>query len=126
MDFILQSGICGLVIALVTLLLALLALLFIGVTKSRRVAALFAVASFVPFLIGLSGTYLAEQRIEEELRIENALAKPRAHDHPDDEEVVGRQQAKVCSYLGLGSTALLLALCGLGVVVGRRPASRKA
>lgn len=123
MDFVLQAGFSGIAIIAVTLFLTLFGILFIAVTRSKRVTILFAVVSFLPLLIGLSGTYMGERMIDEQMRIETAVSSPDEQPHPEDVEVIGRQEAKSPTYLGLAATTLLLAISGCGMVFARKPAA---
>jgi hypothetical protein len=106
-EFIKVCGIVGIVILLLTPVLLLVDVLIAVLCKSRKPLAIFAVVAFIPLLLGLLGTAAGYSQVR---RVSQTLESP-------DIALIqhGRAQARYTTYLGAGSTGLLLLIVVMGM-----------
>lgn len=113
MDLLLESGIFGLLILLVSPALLLGGVLTLALTRSRKFLAIFAALAFLPLLLGLCGTWLGYRQIDAAV----AAGQIRVPGHPQGIFVHARREARSAAWLGGMATAGLLVAAGMGILV---------
>jgi tRNA A-37 threonylcarbamoyl transferase component Bud32/capsular polysaccharide biosynthesis protein len=113
--FIRQSGIFGLLIAYLTVILFVAGAVLVGVRRSRKVLKVFFLLAFLPAVAGLYGTYLGNRKIDAHAR--GGLDAASAEGHALVAH--GRSVANVTSYRGAGATAALLMAVASGLLITR-------
>lgn len=111
-EFIKGSGIVGCFILWLTPVLLLVDVLIAVLCKSRKPLAIFAVVAFIPLLLGLLGTaagYSRVRSVSETVELSNAATIQH-----------GRTQARYTTYLGTGSTGLLLLVAVMGMALKKK------
>lgn len=113
-EFIKVCGIVGFLILLLTPVLLLVDVLIAVLCKSRKPLAIFAIVALIPLLLGLLGTAAGYSQVQ---RVSATTDSP-------DEAIIqhGHAQARYTTYLGAGSTGLLLLI----VIIGMAPKKKAA
>ena len=111
MTFIKICGIFGVFVLFVSLVLLVTGVVLLWMAETRRTMAVFLVVSLLPLMLGLAGTMIGYHRVD---MVAGRLEK----DDADKEEIVelGRKHARYTTYLGIGTSAVLLCLGAAGLL----------
>ena len=113
MNFFLNSGIFGLLIVVVFIVLMVTWVVILVTARSRRAMVLFGLLAFLPLLLGLVGTCLGRMHV-------NAYAREWGStivEHEQSVVAVGRRETWAPTWLGSGATVILLLAAGCGMVL---------
>lgn len=117
-EFIKVCGIVGILILLLTPMLLLADVLIAFLCKSRRPLAVFALVALIPLILGLLGTAAGYSKVNK------ASGTTECLDTATIEH--GRAQARYTTYLGGGSTGLLLLIAVIGMASKKHTAEQRA
>ena len=120
MDYFQKSGLFGLLIVIVFLLLFVPGIVVMAIVRSRLAAVIFMFLALLPLLIGILGTFLGNQNVDRLLEAYGPSMSLDEPEHPQSVVAAGRREAMIPTQLGAGATGLLLAVAGGGLAVARK------
>ncbi len=111
-EWLVNLGIYGYISILITAVLLIVAVSAFGSRNSRKLFLLIAIMSFSPLALGLLATNIGQRDIEEVKSLMEATTPISDEELADAEALAMRT-----TYLGIGSTILLLLVSGIGLAI---------
>lgn len=114
--FIISSGIFGFLVIVMTCFLVPISIIILFLTKGRKAIVILALLALLPLGIGLIGTAIGYAAVKSASK---TMEKP-------DQELIksGQSEARNASYLGAGSTLLILIICAIGAALKKAPSEQ--
>ena len=115
-QFIRICGISGILILFATIILLIVGIVTVNSSRSKKTVVIFALVSLIPLTLGLLATASTFAKVKYHSEINNyPLPEP---DSPRYEVYQNScAEAKYPIYLGVGSSALLLSIAGIGASI---------